>query len=97
MVRAKMRCVEKIQRTSSSGYGPTPTPPVDTEEVSLQAVMGDANKEWSRYTPSGSVKLTITNPEAVQQFEVGREYFVDFSPIPDPLPAATPAPELPQV
>lgn len=78
MVRAKFRCVEKTSRTSSSGYGDPK--PVDTEEVKFQAVMGDENKEWSKWTPSGSLSMSITNPAALEQFVVGKDYFLDFTP-----------------
>jgi hypothetical protein len=81
MVRAKFRCTEKTSRTSTGGYGPTPPQPVDTEEVKLQAVMGDENKEWSKWTPSGLLTMSITNPEALAQFEVGKDYFLDFTPV----------------
>lgn len=38
------------------------------------------NRKWSQATPSGEIKMLITNPEAADQFELGREYFVDFTP-----------------
>jgi hypothetical protein len=78
MVRAKMRCTEKTSRTSASNYGEAK--PVDTEEITLRPVVGPGNEAWSRWTPSGEVKLTINNPAAVAQFEVGKDYFVDFTP-----------------
>ena len=31
------------------------------------------------HTPSGEIKLNIDNPDAVEVFEIGREYFVDFT------------------
>lgn len=40
----------------------------------------DANKQWSQYTPSGELRLVITNPEAHEQFKIGKAYFVDFTP-----------------
>lgn len=80
MVRAKFRCTRKTSSTSSNGYGPAPSTPVDTEEVELMAVMGDDNKEWSKWTPSGSLKMQINNPDAIAQFEVGKDYFLDFTP-----------------
>lgn len=48
------------------------------KKVTLQPVIGgsDENKEWSQYTPSGSIELHITNPDAV--FEFG-EYYIDFT------------------
>jgi hypothetical protein len=38
------------------------------------------NFEWSQYTPSGYVELTITNPDAFGQFEVNKEYTLTFEP-----------------
>lgn len=41
---------------------------------------GKVNESWSRYTPSGKLEMTVTNPAAIEKFEVGRAYFVDFTP-----------------
>lgn len=50
--------------------------------VSLLAVTdgSEENKAFWQYTPSGSISLTITNPAAMNQFEAGKEYYVDFTP-----------------
>jgi hypothetical protein len=52
------------------------------EEVSMQPVYGtsDENKQWSKFTPSGELKMNITAEGAVGQFELGKEYFIDFTP-----------------
>lgn len=51
--------------------------------VSLQAVTqgSEENKIFWDYTPSGIINLFITNPNAVNQFEPGKEYYVDFTPV----------------
>lgn len=77
-VRAKFRCTKKSSSTSAAGYGEPK--PVDTEEVTFQAVAGEENKEWSKWTPAGQLTMTINNPAALAQFEVGRDYFLDFTP-----------------
>lgn len=58
-----------------------------TAQVTLVPVFGtygdgkdEENKEWSKYTPQGEIKMTITNPAAIDAFEVGQPYFVDFTP-----------------
>lgn len=62
----------------------------DTASVTLQAVSrGKENSEWSKYTPAGSVNLTLTR-EASAAFayfndRVGKEIFVDFSDATDPV------------
>lgn len=39
-----------------------------------------ANAEWSKATPQGAISLSITNPEAIEQFELGKSYWIDISP-----------------
>lgn len=51
--------------------------------VTLQPVYaGDdgSNSDWSKYTPSGKIEMCITNPKAIDQFELGGEYIVTFDP-----------------
>lgn len=57
---------------------------LDVGEITLQAVTGTSaeNKEFFASTPNGSIELRIVRPEAVGQFERGKEYYVDFSPAP---------------
>lgn len=35
------------------------------------------NKSFSMYTPSGALKLHITNPEALDFFEPAAEYYIE--------------------
>lgn len=49
-------------------------------EVKLVPVYGEENKPWSQATPQGSVAMTITNPAALDQFELGKHYDLDFTP-----------------
>lgn len=53
----------------------------DNVEANLSPVISDSpeNKSFSKYTPSGAIKLHITNPDAVGFFEPAEEYFVQFS------------------
>lgn len=58
-------------------------------EVVMQPVYGSHdgdgdNDRWSRYTPAGELKMTITNPPALEQFELGKSYYLDFVPV-DPV------------
>jgi hypothetical protein len=70
-VRAKMTC-ESIEKTDA-----------ETRAVRLRPVTSDSpeNASWSKYTPWGDVTLGITNPAAYDAFEVGKTYWVDFTPI----------------
>jgi hypothetical protein len=74
-VRAKFRCIEKADRASQYGAPGGATAAC----VSFAPVSGPENKPWSQYTPSGAIQMQIDNPAAVAAFEVGKDYFVDFS------------------
>ena len=74
-VRAKFRCM-------SINHAFTNTPEYSAATVGLVPVWEQegVNKTWSKATPSGKIEMMITNPEAVKQFDLGKEYFVDFTP-----------------
>ena len=76
-IRAKFRCVRKIQSTSAYGS----EKPVEQEEVELRPVTGPGNEEWSKWTPGGQLQMQISNPVAIAQLEVGKDYFIDITPV----------------
>lgn len=41
---------------------------------------GVGNESYSKWTPSGSLSMLITNPGAFSQFELGKEYDILISP-----------------
>lgn len=73
MVRAKFSCVSILEQ------------PHDPELVNIQlsaVASADPNSENARYwkaTPSGTITLGVVNRSAVSAFEVGAEYYVDFT------------------
>lgn len=47
--------------------------------VEMQPVYADgANDHWSKWTPTGKIEMTITNPNAIAQFDLGGEYLITF-------------------
>jgi hypothetical protein len=38
----------------------------------------DENNTFARWTPTANLKMSITNPNLVDKFEVGKEFYVDF-------------------
>jgi len=53
-------------------------------DVELRVVSrGEDNKAWATSTPQGSMKLTIKNEVASDQFWPGQEWYVDLTPIPE--------------
>lgn len=77
-VQAKLRVTRKSELENGAVGGVQP----GAVEVTLQPVYAEdgPNKSWSKWTPSGECRLTITNPDAFKQFELGKEYLVTFSP-----------------
>lgn len=71
-VRAKFKCVAKEADPSVE----------DQVHLKFLAVYEDegVNKTWSKWTPAGDLTMSITNPSAHAKFEVGKEYFLDFTP-----------------
>lgn len=66
MTRAKFECIS-IKQTSWS------------KEYEFSAVIAGAeNEAFFKTTPSGKISVSIKNDAVV--FEVGKQYFVDFSP-----------------
>ncbi|MFJ1255989.1 hypothetical protein [Cupriavidus sp. CuC1] len=38
------------------------------------------DQKFCKATPSGSIEIQVDNPAAVAQFELGKSYYVDFTP-----------------
>lgn len=45
----------------------------------------DEDNTYSRYTPSGSCSLTITNPTLIGRFTRGQTFYVDFTEVQQPV------------
>lgn len=74
-VRAKFTCFGVAHTQTSDPNG-------TCARVDLMPVYGDGkdNASWSKATPAGKIEMWITNPSAIDQFEPGKDYFVDFTP-----------------
>lgn len=61
---------------------------VDGGTVWLSPVTGgsEENKSFYKWTPSGQIILSTINDEAVKQFVVGQEMYVDFTDATTPIP-----------
>lgn len=65
-VRAKFQC-ESVTITETQ------------QQVAFRPVCDDSpeNKQWSKYTPSGALSLTITNAALLGHFKPGKQYYLD--------------------
>lgn len=83
MVRAKFKC-ESIEPYSYDGGKTTAW-----MNVTLRAVVAygpnnqrfDENDSWSAATPAGQLMMHISNPNAFNQFVVGKDYYIDFTAV----------------
>ncbi len=100
-VRAKFK-VSRIERSMGTAPGPkredgsSQWVPAEFHTVHLNPVYGNGNenhentKFWNA-TPQGSIMLGMVNLKAGVYFELGQEYYVDFTkasvpPGPSPVP-----------
>jgi hypothetical protein len=37
------------------------------------------DNDFARYTPSGQLTMTVTNPNLINQFKEGDKYYIDFT------------------
>jgi hypothetical protein len=61
--------------------GQTGDDPVET--VKFRAAIAEENKSFSKWTPSGDLSLTVTNPDVIGKFVIGELYRIDISPAPE--------------
>jgi hypothetical protein len=72
-VRAKFR-VSYLKKIHTGG-----DPQGEVELTAVSGKDGD-NASWSKWTPTGKITMTITNPAAYNVFDPGREFYIDFTP-----------------
>lgn len=77
-VRAKFFCSQKGEVASAPGTSDHNK----NVNIVLNPVNGksEENEQFFKYTPSGRIEISVVNPSAAAQFEVGKEYYIDFTP-----------------
>ena len=40
----------------------------------------EEDRRFAKASPSGRFEIQVDNPAAIQQFELGKQYYVDFAP-----------------
>ena len=41
----------------------------------------EEDKKFAKATPTGTIEMQVDNPAALAKFEIGKYYYVDFTPI----------------
>ena len=84
-VRAKFT-VQSVTRTNMpvARTAENPEGKGENYNIDLMAVYGgdnasDENKSFWQYTPSGNIKMNAIKQNVGEFFEVGQEYYVDFT------------------
>lgn len=74
-VRAKFKCTSIDRR---QGWGEFK----EIQQITLQPVTqnSEENKAFYAASPSGQIVLGCANAEAAKQFDLGKEFYVDFTP-----------------
>jgi hypothetical protein len=74
-MRAKFRC----NSVTDFGYG--------SKEVKLSAVYSNEknteDNQFSTATPSGELRMMVSNPAAQDWFKPGKDYYLDFQEVPE--------------
>jgi hypothetical protein len=95
-VRAKFT-VQSITRQQGSRYVPAKSTghhgtyeTCELQTLKLTPVYdpepGSENHEFWAATPTGSIELSTVNAEAGNYFELGQEYYIDFTKVGEPAP-----------
>ncbi len=82
MVRAKFK-LNSISRSIMHRYDENKQlVPVEIQTLRFSPVSGgsEENKKFWAASPSGSLELGCVNAAAVAQFELDKEYYLDFTP-----------------
>lgn len=73
--RAKLKLVSKTERVWNVNVAPQVTLRFDC----IYDASIPEDRRFQKATPSGHIELQIDNPAALEQFELGIDYYVDFS------------------
>lgn len=74
-LQAKFLCKNTTQSAWTKGEP-------QSETVELEPVCDPANKEWCEATPSGSLKMVISNKGAFGTLKPGTEYLITIQEFP---------------
>ena len=71
MVRGKFT----LQSVTKHSYGNAQT----FKFFAVHDTVTEENRKFAKYTPSGTLQITVDNPPAQEFFELGKTYYLDFT------------------
>lgn len=84
LTRIERTLQQRADRNPDGSYGPTYTVEMQTLVFNPVYPSNDPDGENAKFwaaTPSGEIKLGVVNAAAVEHFDLGRDYYVDFHPV----------------
>lgn len=80
MTRAKFKVLQVVKREQWVNSGSTGSHEIGYEIEMYPVISGSPeNEQFYKLTPGGNMKLTVLSEETANQFEIGKEYYVDFT------------------
>ena len=79
-VRAKFKVTSIAKREHYQRHPDGSIRTIDDIQLSPVTSGSEENKRFFDATPGGQITLPCLNVEASKQFEIGKEYYVDFTP-----------------
>ncbi len=77
----KTRCKFRVTKVTEFDTSSTER----QQEIVLTPQYDPANvpedQNFSKYTPCGEMKFTVTNPVVIDRFKVGTSYYIDLIPV----------------
>ena len=84
MIRCKFRLIEWKNSEGSKRVGDKVVSCIKTSVVLIPvADSSPENKAFWEATPSGRIELGIVNPKAIKELKLMKEYYVDFTEVPE--------------
>jgi hypothetical protein len=77
-MRAKLKVTNITTYESSTAIGVTFNAVCKKEAYPSDGI--DEDNTFARWTPSAELKMQIANPDLIDKFELGQEFYVDFTP-----------------
>ncbi len=75
-----MRAKVKITDIEKQGENERLTFNFPAKDGAYPADGSDEDQQFARYSPSGSLSLTVANPALIDKFAVGDTFYLDFVP-----------------
>ena len=82
-MRAKMELIE-VRKDSDTQE--TLSFRAVAKSTSYPADGSDEDNTYAKFSPAGSVSLTVANPALLGGFEAKERYYIDFTPVGAPVP-----------